>query len=111
MLLGAQARPIVADGDPQPRLICAANLGTVNVNMDGVLASGQRVVENVAEDLLQPEMHDIAARIRLQALREFHLPSLTLEGEVLPGLPPDARQVPMFPLQLDGGRVAPNLLV
>ena len=112
-LLGLEARAVVADGDADRRL--AVELGRLGADLDRDRgrAGGQGVLEDVAEDLPEPE------RVRRRSAGRRHRSSrarvglLRLAGrlEVRPGLAPDLAQVAGAPVELDRGGVAADVLV
>src|SRR4051794_7738586 len=63
LLLGTQPGSIIAESQLNRRLSIAVNLGTSDMHVDGSIAGGQGVVQDIAENLAEPKRIDPHAKI------------------------------------------------
>src|SRR5205814_6281628 len=109
--LRVQARAVVAHGDAECRL--SVELGVVATDLDpgGIGAGVEGVIQDIAEDLPQPEGVRRAVQVdAVGPLAEGILPARSRCLELRPRLPPDLRQVAGADLQADRRRIAPHIL-
>jgi hypothetical protein len=112
LLLGRQTGAVVAHRHTYRRFPAQTNLLNAHPNLDGVAARRQRVLKNVAKNLLQPERIDPAVQVRVRTLLAHpRLAALAADGEVGPRLPPHRVEGAGFALQHERGGVVADLLV
>src|SRR5262249_9130961 len=110
LLFRGQAWALVAHDSPPGWLSPENRFGTTDGDLDGVAAGSQGVFQNVAEDLFQAKMVNLTFQVQPPRLfAHGGGPTLPAQGKIGPGLAPNARQVPMFPLQFERGSIAAHL--
>ena len=86
-LLGVEPRPVVADGDADAGRPSSPAAGAVDLDLGGIGARGQGVLEDVAEDLLEAERVGLAAQVHaVDGSRSDGVPAPAHRLEVRPGL-------------------------
>ena len=112
LVLGAEPRAVVADGDRGARAGLRARVLVHRISTRPGGAGGQGVVQDVAEDLLEPERVRDAVQVdAIDRLAKRCVPPGGARLQVRPGLAPDQSQVAGRTFQLDRRRVAADVLV